>query len=620
MSKNENAALTNENGTSISKHDDSRLFEDAAKLVDIDAFRRGDNMSALTVLINEIGRFDAASLELFALECVLRAYADDYRAVSLAVMADRIRLAVAVFASQLADEKKAKPKLQPGLPISPTTAAKLIVAHEHVRMVCDAEFIDDLACKGVVGYYAYSGVSEGTYVEMTVSSVKRFAEPSINSITSVKWQDEVMAQLVREVDREGYRVAEVWDKNLVWVANGIFNLETKELEPFDPELPRLVKLGTRYVDDVPDITRTLRDGTVIKHPSDLFEMYVPYDGGVNLMWQIIRVMVTNQPMRKQVTFYNANGKNGKSTMIDLIAGIVGKRATFTTSMDSLCEGNFGVSNIVGKILGIINDSEAGAYQKNVSRWKDIVSRDLIRIERKYQEPFDYRPHSNIIAAANDLPSVREKGNAYVSRNLYVPFTGQFDGAVEDVSVRNEYVVSEAFREAVLHIALVDVAPLEEYTVPKACDELMAEWREGNDPILEFLHSPTCTQFNAVFFAPVLTPAGTNGIPPTPTTNAAQMSLFKRYELWANDFRPMAKQKMPSEKAFLKQVRALCLTDDVWVYPSTVRKDGKRDPTMLRPREWLGIGSQLGHPGIVKRDLWEAYKATKQVPFPAAPQA
>lgn len=620
MIDKENALVVADESASEVKNDYSKLYAAAAEHVDMGAFITLDFRSCLSAYLDEIGRIDVGSVERFAAECVLRAYASDYRAVRLDVMADLVRSATRFVVNSMVERHiadKSEMKLAPGAPLSPSTAACLILAHEHVRMICDAEFIGDKARKGVVGAYAYNGASRGTYVEMTPASIKAFAEPSINAITSIKWQDETLEQLTRLVDDETYRVAEVWDPNLVWVDNGIFNLKTKKLEPFSPELPRLVKLGTRYVEDVPDVTRTLRGGTVIRRPDDLFHMYVPYDGGVHLLWQVIRAIAANQKIRKQITLYNASGKNGKSTILDMLAALVGPKASCATSMEALCEGTFNIAPLVGKLACFINDSEAGLYVKNVLPWKEMVSWDLIQAQRKFRDPFTFRPHANFIAAANDIPAVRDKGDAYVDRNIYIPFTGRFDGATEDISVRAEYIVSKPFLEAVLHIALTDVEPFDEFDIPDAVSSLMMEWRESNDPILDFLHSAGMCRENAHFFAPVL-PAkdnrNLNGGAPY-ATEPLTYSLFEKYTAWAERNRPMALKAPPTPKAFAKHVRQLCLSDPMWIYPSKTRPDGKRDAVKVYPHDWVFTyeAGSTRYPAIVRRDLWAIHEATGDVP-------
>ena len=138
-------------------------------------------------------------------------------------------------------------------------------------------------------------------------------------------------------------------------------------------------------------------------------------------------------------------------------------------------GRFGVSNIVGVSLITCEDSDSGAYLKDNSRLKSIISHDAIGVERKNKGMFDYTPHALIVCAANDIPKTRDKGDAWLARNIYVPFTGQFVGKADDKTIRSEWVVSPEFCEYLAYQALVKWDRYYELPEPEEAAQLKREW-------------------------------------------------------------------------------------------------------------------------------------------------
>lgn len=190
-----------------------------------------------------------------------------------------------------------------------------------------------------------------------------------------------------------------------------------------------------------------------------------------------------------VTFHNQTGHNGKSTFLDCLKSLVGYDGCMTSSLALLAGGGdggrFGVSNIVGVSLITCEDSDSGAYLKDNSRLKSIISHDAIGVERKNKGMFDYTPHALIVCAANDIPKTRDKGDAWLARNIYVPFTGQFVGKADDKTIRSEWVVSPEFCEYLAYQALVKWDRYYELPEPEEAAQLKREWVLGNDTVAEF---------------------------------------------------------------------------------------------------------------------------------------
>jgi putative DNA primase/helicase len=373
--------------------------------------------------------------------------------------------------------------------LSPIQAAEIIFAYEHIRMVCPVETIDKPKSNGVLAFYVRQGKNEGIYQEIGDGQIDKWCV-ALGGAVKLNWKKEFHKKLSDLASREGFRVCECEDKSLVFMKNGILNYETKELLEFSPELIALRKSDTYLPMTLPAVPiHTKPDGTNISF-WELLKSFAPYEGGVDLLVKTAGAALRNRHnWRGMVTLFNSTGRNGKSTYLDHLKALVGNSGSMTSNLATLAgssdAGRFGVSNIVGASLITCEDSDSGAYIKDNSRLKSIISHDTISVERKGEPMFDYRPNTLIVCAANDIPKTKDKGSAWLDRNIYVPFTGQFVGGDDDISIRSEWVVSEEFCSFMAYQALIAFDNYYELPEPREAIELKKEWVRENDSVMEF---------------------------------------------------------------------------------------------------------------------------------------
>lgn len=370
--------------------------------------------------------------------------------------------------------------------IDPVQAAVLVFACERVRMVCTRETIEKETSEGVFAMY---GWSEGIYHEIGDGQIDAWCHELAGAVNG-NWKKNFVQKLHDMASRREKRVCECDDPDLVFMANGIWDYKNGLMLDFDPDIVALRKSAIALpATDPPVPTHTMPDGTVIDF-WQLLDSYVPYEGGRDLLVKVAGACLRSyHNWRVMVTVYNKTGHNGKSTFLDHLKALVGYDGCMTSSLALLAGGGdggrFGVSNIVGVSLITCEDSDSGSYLKDNSRLKSIISHDAIGVERKNKGMFDYTPHALIVCAANDIPKTRDKGDAWLDRNIYVPFTGQFTGKADDKTIRSEWVVSEEFCEYMAYQALVKWDRYYELPEPAEAVQLKREWVLGNDTVAEF---------------------------------------------------------------------------------------------------------------------------------------
>ena len=473
--------------------------------------------------------------------------------------------------------------------ITAVQAAMLVFEYERIRMVCTKETVRKPTAEGVLAMYVDRGKDAGIYREIGDGQIDEWCSEIAGAVNK-SWKENFSVKLHDMASRAEYRVQECDDANLIFMDNCIFDYESKMRMGFDPDIVALRKSSTALPDAEPcEPVHVKPDGTTISF-WEWIDSLVPYEGGRDILVKLAGACLRDRHnWRVMVTMFNKTGHNGKSTFLELLKALVGHDGVMTSNLAMLAGstdgGRFGVSNIVGVSLITCEDSDSGAYIKDNSRLKSIISHDAISVERKNKTTFDYTPHALIVCAANDIAKTKDKGQAWLDRNIYVPFTGQFIGASDDKTIRSQWVISESVCEYMAYQALVKWEPYYELPEPKEAVELKEEWMRDNDPVVDF-YETMVRGFNTDF---------------VPSLYAWDM-----YVCWLRDTRPST--PLPSQKAFVAHLIEIASSGDEWSYP----KSGK-DGIKLSGAKWCpslvdaNINGQRYKDrlrGIVRTRMWE----------------
>lgn len=120
-------------------------------------------------------------------------------------------------------------------------------------------------------------------------------------------------------------VHETSDVNRIFVKNGIFNKETKQLEPFNQNEYRLAKIQTNYNPNATSPVIKMPDGVDWTFDSWLDELVDHNPDRLAQMWQIITAALNpGRVYNKCVIFYSRQGNNGKGTLGQVLKNIIGE--------------------------------------------------------------------------------------------------------------------------------------------------------------------------------------------------------------------------------------------------------------------------------------------------------
>ena len=329
----------------------------------------------------------------------------------------------------------------------------------------------------LLAIYQDSGDEEGIYVE----SPRILHNIALNYNIDLKKQD--LDDIDHKIKDMVPRVLKCKDPDLFAANNGIVNYKTKKLIPFSPEYVFTSKSHVNYNKKAKNPIIPMADGTMWDVESwiaDLFD-----DPRIaNLIWQIMGAMIRpNVPWGKNAWFYSTVGNNGKGTLCRLMRNLLGESAHCSLSIEDFGH-DFALEPLLHVSAIITDENNVGAYIDKVANFKAVCTNDSIRIDRKFKNSITYKFRGFMVQCINDLPRIKDKTDSFYRRQIIVPFSKSFTG-MEKKEIKDDFLGRQDVLEYVMK-RIVD-SDYYELDVPPACEMMLNEFKDANDPIREFFN-------------------------------------------------------------------------------------------------------------------------------------
>ncbi len=195
------------------------------------------------------------------------------------------------------------------------------------------------------------------------------------------------------------------------VKNGLLNPVTKELLPHTPKYFSLTQAPFEYNSDAdcPKFKEAVAlssrntEGTDIMI-QEMFGYVVATDGN---------------PKNKVFYMYGNVARNGKSTIAQVLIGLIGESNVSTLSLEDIASPSKSIIEpIIGKQLNF--SDEVDKTHLSSSRLTAISSQGSTQISPKYEPSFSYRVRAKFIVACNYLPNF-SSGQGMIHRTIVIPF-------------------------------------------------------------------------------------------------------------------------------------------------------------------------------------------------------
>ena len=258
---------------------------------------------------------------------------------------------------------------------------------------------------------------------------------------------------------------------IINLQNTRMDIRTGKLLEFTPEAIEFDRIPVDYNPDAysPELDAMLNrvflgDKDVLK----LFDEMVGY------------MLLKNNRYRSGFMLYG-HGRNGKSTILNLLKRFIGDRNYSTIELDKLAD-RFATAELEHKLVNIGDDINAKVI-KDTGTIKKLFTGESVQVERKGQDPFTLKSYAKMIFSMNEIPRSYDKSEGFYSRLMFIPFNARFQAtdADFDPDIEDKITTDEAL-SYLLNRALKGVNRLIDqggFTQPKVVQESMDEYREEN---------------------------------------------------------------------------------------------------------------------------------------------
>jgi len=398
------------------------------------------------------------------------------------------------------------------------------LAHQAVRSIHnDAVAESDPAKQREIAKFAISSQNEGR-----ISGMLSQAKP-------------YLAVGMDELDRDS------WALNCM---NGTLDLRSGKLRPHDATdlITRLAPVEYDPAAPYPRFKRFLQETLVDPGVITFVKRYSGYT-------------LTGITRERLLAILYGFGKNGKTTLVELLRDVMGDYATNTDTETLLMRKYQGVGNDVAALKGARFVSAAEVEQGRrlaESKVKQLTGRDTVTARFLFGEPFSFRPAFKLWLSTNNKPVIQGTDDAIWDRLRLIPFTQRFDGESQDPKLP-EKLRSEL--AGVLAWMVEGCLEWQEHGLgePESVREATDQYRAEMDTLAAFIEDRCVVREGVV-------------APATP--------LYKQYQMWCDD----AGEKPETQKMFGMRLRERGFVNDKI----------KRGPHKDR-KGWFGIGLRADHP-------------------------
>jgi len=254
---------------------------------------------------------------------------------------------------------------------------------------------------------------DGIVVPQGKSILKENLRQLMGDEYNVWLANQVMAKIETDTPVEPQEFFNTNYVSEVPVLNGILDLKTRELKPFDENKIFFNKLNARYDPEAkcPEIEKFLNSTLLTEEDVEVF-----YEIGGFCLWKEYKF--------EKAFMMVGNGRNGKDKCLELIKRMLGVENCCSVPLSSLKPESFILSEFFGKmanIAGEINNQDL----KDTSEFKALTGRSLKTAPRKFLKPISFVNYAKFIFACNDLPMIYDVSKGFWDRWVLLEFPYTF---------------------------------------------------------------------------------------------------------------------------------------------------------------------------------------------------
>lgn len=256
--------------------------------------------------------------------------------------------------------------------------------------------------------------------------------------------------------------------------NGLLDWSTGQLHEHTPDVASTYQLSVPW------------NPTATCPNVDAWLAQVVPDDCIDLVWEVIGTAIyADQPFHRVVLLLGP-GRNGKGTLLRLIAALIGYRFISAVTLQQLGESRFAAASLFGKVANIAGDLDARAITRT-DTFKMATGGDVIEAEHKYGHSFRFRNRATFLFSANEPPGTADHTDGFFARWVVIPFTRmRLAPGTEDPNIE---APMHAELEGVLVRAVDGLRRAMDrggYDMPASVLAATTDYQSNSDPIRRFV--------------------------------------------------------------------------------------------------------------------------------------
>lgn len=289
--------------------------------------------------------------------------------------------------------------------------------------------------------------------------------------------------------------------NLVNLANGVYNYDTKELYPHD-----YVKYKFTYALNInlekdktecPNFIRFLQGCFADSGSWD--EGYVYDEASFENIIRLCGYLLYPINTIEGIFIFLGEGSNGKSVLMDTLRLFFPSKYVTNLSLNAISnEDGFTREKLIRSRVNFSSEQRGGSI--NSEELKKVSSGEDLTVQRKFNQAMDFRSHTKICVSSNNMPYFNDSTYAILRRLSIFNFKNKFvdsedyDGETDHIARRifkglNKNELRESIkneREAIFNMFLGGLERLRDngwkFLPSKNMEDVLEEYKAGSDTL------------------------------------------------------------------------------------------------------------------------------------------
>lgn len=268
--------------------------------------------------------------------------------------------------------------------------------------------------------------------------------------------------------------------NLIAFRNGIYDLNTDTLQPFNPNIVITNQIPWDYN---PAAYSELADKTLNNIACNDNQVRKILEECIGACFYR-----SNKLGGGKAFILTGEGSNGKSTFIEVIQTALGEDNYSSLDLKKL-DAKFSTVMLFGKLANL-GDDISDEFNPDVSVFKKIVTGNKITAEQKGQPEFQFTPFCKLVFSANTIPRIRDHTGAAQKRLLIIPFDAHFSKT--DPNYDNTIAWKLKEQCCIEYFIRIGIEGLKRvvnnkcYSDSIKVDAQLEEYKIANNPVLSFI--------------------------------------------------------------------------------------------------------------------------------------